>query len=42
MKGDPLRRLLALLDDDVDIDAVASRWRLSQAAQARLALGTGA
>ncbi len=39
MKSDPLRRLLALLDDDVEIDAVASRWRLSKAAQARLALG---
>jgi poly(A) polymerase len=39
MAGDPLRRLMALLDDDADIDAIASRWRLSRAVQTRLALG---
>jgi poly(A) polymerase len=39
LAGDPLRRLMALLDDDADIDAMASRWRLSRAMQTRLALG---
>jgi poly(A) polymerase len=37
--ADPVRRLLALLDDDIELDPVAARWKLSRVLQTRLAAG---
>jgi poly(A) polymerase len=37
--ADPVRRLLALLGEDIELDPFVARWKLSRALQARLAAG---